>query len=208
MIRMAIVAAVLLTAASSAFAQYRWVDKDGRVNFGDAPPREAKSVQRLDMRGTESTDASRDFPFELKRAVERFPVSLYSAAACQACDLARTFLRNRGIPYSERTVASEADADELRRISGGIRLPVMTVGRQVHVPFDPELWTSTLDAAGYPRGSMLPKSYQPPAPQPLALRAAEPAKAGDGTKPADAGKPSDARAGDAGKTPTAQATRQ
>lgn len=156
-------------------AQYKWIDKDGRVGFGDNPPRDAKSVSRLDVRGGDSTDATRDFPYELRRATERFPVTLYSAASCPPCDLARNFLRSRGIPYGERTVSTESDAEELKRISGGIRLPVMTVGRQVHAPFDPDAWTATLDAAGYPRGSMLPRSYRPPAPQPLTARAPEPA---------------------------------
>jgi glutaredoxin len=193
--RFAIASLLLAMIASTASAQYRWVDKDGRTGFGDNPPRDAKSVQRLDMRGGESSDASKEFPFELKRAVDRFPVTLYSATACEPCDLARNFLRSRGIPYSERTIANENDAEELKRISGGIRLPVMTVGRQVQVPFDPEIWTSTLDAASYPRGSMLPRSYQPPAPQPLTARAseaapakrAEPAKASaEATNPAAA----------------------
>jgi len=165
-------------------AQYKWVDKDGRVGFGDNPPRDVKSVQRLDMRGGENADSSKDLPYELRRAAERFPVTLYSATSCPPCDLARTFLRNRGIPYSERSISSENDAEELKRISGGIRLPALTVGRQVHVPFDPEAWTSSLDAAGYPRGSMLPRSYQPPAPQPLTARAPEPVKEAEATKAA------------------------
>lgn len=164
--------------AGTAGAQYKWVDKDGRTGFGDTPPRDAKSVQRLDLRGGggDSADASKEFPYELKRAADRFPVTLYTAASCQPCELARSFLRNRGIPYGERTVNNEGDAEELKRISGGIRLPVLAVGRQVQVPFDPDVWTSALDAAGYPRGSMLPRSYQPPAPQPLTARAPEPAK--------------------------------
>ena len=162
--------------SAAAFAQYKWVDKDGRVGFGDNPPRDAKTVQRLDMRGGENVDASKDFPYELRRAAERFPVTLYSAASCQPCDLARNFLRNRGIPYAEKTVSTQNDGEELKRISGGIRLPVMTVGRQVQVPFDPDAWATALDAAGYPRGSMLPRSYQPPAPQPLTARATEPAQ--------------------------------
>ncbi len=171
---------VTLAFAGAAGAQYKWVDKDGRVGFGDNPPRDAKSVTRLDMRGADNAaDASRDFPYELKRAVERFPVTLYTTTPCQPCELARSFLRNRGVPYGERTVNNDSDAEELKRISGGIRLPALAVGRQVQVPFDPETWNSTLDAAGYPRGSMLPRSYQAPAAQPLTARApakAEPAK--------------------------------
>jgi glutaredoxin len=169
--------------SAAAFAQYKWVDKDGRVGFGDNPPRDARTVQRLDVRGGGS-DASADLPYELRRAAQRFPVTLYSAASCPPCDLARTFLRSRGIPFAERTVSSASDGEELKRLSGGIRLPVMTVGRQVHVPFDPDAWSATLDAAGYPRGSMLPRSYKYAPAQPLTARAPEPAQETTAAAPA------------------------
>jgi glutaredoxin len=172
-------AVLALVAPLTVMAQYRWVDKDGRTNFGDNPPRDAQNVQRLDVRGGSSGDAQREFPYELQRAVERFPVTLYTTASCQPCELGRSFLRSRGIPYSERTVSSQADSEELKRISGGIRLPVMMVGRQVQTPFDPSAWAAALDAAGYPRGSMLPRSYTPPPAQPLTARAPEPAKKED-----------------------------
>ena len=177
-------AMLALLAPLVAAGQYRWVDKEGRTNFGDGPPRDAKSVQRLDVRGSDSADGQKDFPYELRRAAERFPVTLFTTASCQPCELARSFLRGRGVPYQERTVSNEADSDELRRISGGIRLPVMTVGRQAQTPFDPEAWSATLDAAGYPRGSMLPRSYTPPPAQPLTARATEPPK-----QPAETGGP-------------------
>lgn len=181
----ALIVVLALLMAGAASAQFKWVDKDGRVGFGDNPPRDAKTVQRLDMRGAAS-DAAADLPYELRLAAQRFPVTLYSAASCQPCDLARNFLRSRGIPFSERSVSSTSDGEELKRISGGIRLPVMTVGRQVHVPFDPDGWSSALDAAGYPRGSMLPRSYQYAPAQPLTARAAEPAQAANTAAPAAA----------------------
>jgi len=164
----------MLVASAGAAAEYRWVDQDGRVHFGDAPPPEAKSVNRLDLRGSNSADAFKDFPFELRRAAERFPVSLYTAAGCQPCDAARSLLRQRGIPFAERTIASEGDDKELQRTTGGNRLPVLMIGRQSQVGFEPDAWIASLDAAGYPRSSLLPRNYQAPAPQAL-TRPPEPA---------------------------------
>ncbi len=71
------------------------------------------------------------------------------------------------MPFTERTVVSPDDLQEFRRVSGGLRLPYVSVGSQTQSGFNPDIWLSLLDAAGYPKGSVLPRSYQWPAPQPL-----------------------------------------
>lgn len=46
---MLVVLAAALAAPQAAFAQpYKWVDERGVVNYGDAPPANAKNVRRLD----------------------------------------------------------------------------------------------------------------------------------------------------------------
>lgn len=164
-------AAMIAALAAPAAAQYRWLDADGRVHYGDAPPRDAKDVRALNMRAAPAPaireDSARNLPFELRRAVERAPVVLYSAPDCQPCTLAAGLLRERGVPFAERTVTSPDDLQEFRRLSGGLRLPYITIGGQSQGGFNPEVWSSMLDAAGYPKGSVLPRSYQWAAPQPL-----------------------------------------
>ena len=174
--------AVALTAALAgpALAQYRWVDANGKVHYGDSPPRDAKDVRALGTRAAPAgSEAAASLPFEVRRAMERAPVVLYTAPDCQPCAPAAALLRERGVPYAERTITSPDDLQEFRRISGALRLPHVTVGSQAQNGFNAEIWTSLLDAAGYPKGSMLPRSYQWPAPQPLV----PPAKAE--AKPAD-----------------------
>lgn len=161
-------------------AQYRWIDANGKVGYGDRPPSDAKDVRPLGNRpasGAAGADGTSNLPYELRRAMERAPVVLYTAPDCQPCVPAAALLRERGVPYSERTVSSPDDLQELRRISGGLRLPYVTVGSQSQNGFNPDLWLSMLDAAGYPKGSMLPRSYQWPAPQPLVPQAKPEAKA-------------------------------
>ncbi|GAB4481570.1 MAG: hypothetical protein OHK0044_30150 [Burkholderiaceae bacterium] len=44
--------AAALAAPQAAFAQpYKWVDERGVVNYGDAPPADARNVRRLDLAG-------------------------------------------------------------------------------------------------------------------------------------------------------------
>jgi glutaredoxin len=172
-------AALLIPAAQ---AQYRWIDANGKVNFGDRPPPDAKDVKPIGNRAAAPADGTANLPYELRRAMERAPVVLYTTPDCPPCAPAVTLLRQRGIPYSERVVTNQADLKEFERISGGMRLPHLTVGSQAQNGFNPELWTTLLDAAGYPKGSMLPRSYQWPAPQPI-LPAAKPEAKAEGEPP-------------------------
>src|SRR5215203_5342671 len=113
-----VVAALLLMALPS-LAQYRWVDASGRVNYGDAPPPEAKNLSRMDGRpATDATNPSGGLPFELRKAMQTFPVTLYTALDCPPCDLARNWLRQRSVPYQEVVVDSDVDAEELKRRVG------------------------------------------------------------------------------------------
>jgi glutaredoxin len=187
-------AALAATLCLPAAAQYRWTDASGKVHYGDSPPRDAKDVRPLGKASLPAaTDANASLPYELRRAVERAPVVLYTAPDCQPCVPAAALLRERGVPYAERSVTTNDDLQEFRRLTGGLRLPYVAVGTLSQNGFNPEIWHSLLDAAGYPKGSMLPRSYQWAAPQPLVPAKAEP-------------KAADAAAADAAAAP-AKATR-
>jgi glutaredoxin len=187
----ALLAATLAPAAS---AQYRWVDDNGKVHYGDVPPRDARDVKAIGKGApAPGADSAANLPYELRRAMERSPVVLYTSPECPPCTPAVALLRERGVPYSERVVVSQADLREFERISGGLRLPHLTVGGQAQNGFNPELWTALLDAAGYPKGSMLPRSWQWAAPQPLVPPAKPQAAATDAADAPQAVAPAAAR---------------
>lgn len=170
-----------LSLAGTASAQYKWTDADGRTIYGDNPPREARNVQRVDARGASGdADGLAGLPYETRRAVEQFPVVLYTTGNCAPCDAARQLLQARGVPYSERSISTKEDSDQLEKLGLGNRLPVMTVGRQAQKEFEINAWHAALDAAGYPRSGRLPRNW-PTAAVPLVPRAApaQPATAND-----------------------------
>jgi hypothetical protein len=105
--------ALLLAAASAAApAQYKWTDADGHVGYGDQPPRDARQVERIDTTSLATPgDALAALPFEVRRAAHNFPAVLYAAPGsdCGPCNSARSFLRGRGIPFTERTVGTATD---------------------------------------------------------------------------------------------------
>lgn len=166
---LALSALMLLSAATPwAQAQYKVVGPDGRVTYTDRPPVEASSrVQAMDLRrGTPA--AGTGLPFALQQPAARFPVTLYTMPDCSPCDRGRSYLRQRGIPFAEKTVTSPLDKAAWAGLDLGVEVPVLRIGQQVLRNFSEAQWASDLDLAGYPASSQLPPGYRGWDPTPLA----------------------------------------
>lgn len=147
-----------LAASLPAQALYKVVGPDGKVTYTDRPPTEQGRAQPLSPSGGTGSEAQ-PLPFELRQIASRYPVTLYTTSNCQACDAARSMLRQRGIPHAERTVTTQQDSQAYTQLTGGNELPMMQVGGQQVRGFSSTEWSSYLDAAGYPKQSRLPGSY-------------------------------------------------
>src|SRR5262245_58814737 len=137
---MMIAAATLIT--GSAWAQYKVVGPDGKVTYTDNPPPtgNAQSVKRAGG-GSEGVDTE-NLPYELRQVISRYPVTLYTTSNCGACDAARNLLRQRGVPYTEKTVNTTADINALVKAEGGNDLPVGRIGSQQLKGFNGADWGS------------------------------------------------------------------
>lgn len=79
------------------------------------------------------------------------PVKLYTHAECGApCSEARRLLAGRGIQYEDIAVREQAEIDELQKVSGDTKVPVLLVGQVVTRGFSPPDYNLVLDAAGFP----------------------------------------------------------
>jgi len=173
--RPALLFALLCGLLGSAWAQYKVVAPDGRVTYTDRPPADASlRVIELGHAAPAAPDSNPVLPVDLQRLSNRFPVVLFTAGECAPCDSGRNLLKQRGVPYSERTVASNDDIAALERTVGGRTLPALTVGGQALRGFSAADWASYLDAAGYPQESRLPRGWAAPAAEPLVARASVP----------------------------------
>jgi len=154
-------APVLLAAmftALPAHALYKVVGPDGKITYTDRPAISPDNkVQSVNSSGGVSNDVA--LPFELRQVAQRYPVTLFTTKDCPPCDLARASLRQRGIPYAEKSIATKEDGDALQSITGARDLPAMTVGAQVLRGFQRNDWNSYLDAAAYPKESKLPANF-------------------------------------------------
>ena len=186
--RMSTIGFAALLVTLPVLAQYKVVGPDGKVTYTDRAPAQGKvtPLSARNSNGPAAPDAG--LPAELRQVAGRYPVTLYTiAGACELCSAARQLLRQRGIPYTEKQVTSPEDNDALEKLSGGRDVPTLSIGSQTLRGLASEVWSSYLDAAGYPRESRLPANYQYAAPTPLTER--EPtraARAADATPAAPA----------------------
>ncbi|BBI98404.1 NrdH-like redox domain-containing protein [Ferrigenium kumadai] len=146
--------------AVSLFAQagelYRWVDKAGKVHYGDTPPPAAALVEEKKL--TDVVAPSADMPYETRRAQQNFPVTLYVGDGCgEFCVQARELLIKRGIPFSEKNLVTREEIDAFKAASGGDKVPVLAVGKTLISGFSASRWNNELDIAGYPKSA----SYRP-----------------------------------------------
>ncbi len=179
----------LIVLASAAHAQmYRWVDKDGNVNYSDQPPPpDARDVE--ERRGA-GKPADQPLPYALDRAVRNFPVALYTSSCGEGCARASELLARRGIPHTVYDATQPAFQDRLKELAGGqLVVPVLQVGQSVLRGFEAGQWNTALDAAGYPATALVkvtPEQATPPAPP-----APPEAQAGAEQPPAETGEPAE-----------------
>jgi glutaredoxin len=161
------VASLIALAALPAHALYKIIAPNGSITYTDRPPL-ASQGQAVPLGRASGGSNEVAMPIVLREAMTRFPVTLYTTSDCQPCDAARALLRQRGVPFQERTGGStSADQEAWRRVTGSLDAPSLTIGSQLLRGYSSDTWNSYLDTAGYPRESRLPANYVPPTATPL-----------------------------------------
>jgi len=165
------VACLWIACGDCSAQMYRWTDDQGRVHYTQTPPPpQAKDVQRKNFRSNQAGD-SVELPYATQIAAKNYPVTLYTQPDCGSpCDDTRASLVKRAVPFREVSVVGQAEMDEVKRVAGSLRLPLLVVGSQHQVGFLESSINDLLDTAGYPpAGQRVPIE---------ALRKAEPASPG------------------------------
>ena len=189
-LQLTLVLGLVTGVAGSALAQYKVVGPDGKVTYTDRPVAPPPGGQVQPMRaGTAAAPATAPLPLELRNVAARFPVTLYASADCPPCDSGRLLLQQRGIPFTERLVSSDDDTAALQRITNGRTVPALTVGGQALRGFLDIDWQATLDLAGYPKESKLPRGWSAGPATPLVARAPAPDAAAQPARPTPAAAP-------------------
>ena len=169
------IAFAVLASAGAAQAQYKWVGNDGKVSYSDLPPPDGAKVLKAPLGSNITTTATAEpqsaLPYALKAAASKFPVVLYTTTNCAPCGLARDLLTKRGVPFAEKTVGTAADIQQLTKLGfAEPTLPALLVGKEKSMGFDSAGYERLLDAAGYPRSSLLPSTYKQAAAEAMTTR--------------------------------------
>lgn len=160
---LAVILGLALVLGVAQAQMYRWVDEEGRVIYSDRPPPpSARSAEKKNFGG--SVVETSIPPFELQRAMEISPVTLYTSPTCkEACSQAREALNARGVPFTEVQVWNEETNAELKRVTGGNEVPVLIVGRDMQKGYLQTAYDELLDVAGYPKaGTLLARKQAAP----------------------------------------------
>jgi glutaredoxin len=148
---------VFMITAGHLYAQqvYKSVDKNGRVTYSEVPPLLGSGEK---LTGDAASGAS--LPYALQQVVNRYPVTLYTTADCNPCVSAKLMLTQRGVPFTERSVSSNEDIAAFKKLSGDTSMPLATIATHQLKGYEESEWTKYLDAAGYPKSSVLPRNYR------------------------------------------------
>ncbi len=136
----------------SASSLFKWVDKEGKVHYGDQPDESAVNVeQKIFVAPAADGD---NLSYGARKAKQDFPVTLFVAGNCgEVCVQARALLNKRGVPFSEKNLLSQEDINVFKAKTGGEAIPTLMVGKTVIKGFETGLWNSELDIAGYPKNA-------------------------------------------------------
>jgi glutaredoxin len=134
------------TAGQNGDKLYKWVDENGNVTYQDRPPPEQTGqVQEFEQSSYEAGAGGPD------AAMPDVELVLYAIDECDVCDMVRTLLDERGLPFTEKDAQSDVEVqDELRQVSGRLSVPVLTIGEEVLTGYNRELILNELEDAGFP----------------------------------------------------------
>ena len=155
-----------LACAATAQSTYRWTDKEGKVHYTDQPPA-PNQASKIEKKPSVLLGADPTASYALRQAIADYPVTLYSQPECgDPCKEGRDHLTQRGVPFTDKRIATDADVAALRPLigAGDLIVPILQVGRKVAKGYLRSNWDGLLDDAGYPKAAAKPAPKQGTAP--------------------------------------------
>jgi glutaredoxin len=144
-----VLGAVCLAPGLAARTIVECIDESGQKSFREfCPPGSIK-------KGEKKVQGKLAPGVDIAAISAKNPVTIYTIPKCDACDLMRLQLQQRGVPFTEKDASTDpAIQDELKALIGAkdnlVKVPVMTVGKAVVSEYKPGDVNATLDEAGYP----------------------------------------------------------
>jgi len=110
---------------------YKWVDKNGKIHYGDSPPDNAK-LKKITGNVSSFTSVSVEpFVFDPNNITKRKTsksVVMYSTSWCGYCKKAARHFRQKKIPFTEYDIEKSAKAANEYKKLRGRGVPVILIG--------------------------------------------------------------------------------
>lgn len=123
---------------------YKWVDKNGNIQFSDQPPQKKQKNQKVEqvevkINSVRNPSLSHN-PLESETINNKYAsakkVIMYSASWCGVCKHAKKYFRQQGISFKEYDIeTSSKGSRDFKRLRGR-GVPVILVGKQRMDGFD------------------------------------------------------------------------
>ena len=132
------------------------VGEAGNIQYPDATPADSPSENQQAQsnatltEGKVTSDASKEHKNETFAMPSSTTIVIYTMPTCPHCQELKNFLSQKGIDY--RNIEVDIDPiglQEMHRISNQTKVPVIVIGNNVIVGFDPKILEEKLRKAGF-----------------------------------------------------------
>ncbi len=110
---------------------YKWIDNNGKIHYGDSPPKNAKLKKITGEITSFSSVSVEPFVYDpnlvSKRKKSR-SVIMYSTSWCGYCKKAARYFRQKKIPFTEYDIEKNAKAAREYKRLRGKGVPVILIG--------------------------------------------------------------------------------
>ncbi len=110
---------------------YKWVDKDGKIHYGDSPPENAKLKKITGKVNSFSSVSVEPFVYDpniITRRKTSKSVVMYSTSWCGYCKKAARHFRQKKIPFTEYDIEKSAKAANEYKKLRGRGVPIILIG--------------------------------------------------------------------------------
>ena len=149
----AVMGVVVCLSVSMVYGEiYKWVDENGKVHFGDEKPEQTQTEQvDVQVNSFESISVSNSDFLEARErkseARERQRVVMYSTTWCGYCRKARSYFKQKGIPFREYDIENSSKGRRDYARLNGPGVPIIFVGKKRMQGFRAERFQAMYDQA-------------------------------------------------------------
>lgn len=130
MLKSIITLLILLASASLQAEIYKWTDKNGKVRFGDRPPK-TQQVETIKTKVNSMAEPGDHYSQgESSTTAKRKTVVMYSTSWCGYCRKARQYFKQNNIPFKEYDIEKNKSAKKRYDALGGRGIPLIVVGKK------------------------------------------------------------------------------